>query len=477
MRRLFRLLLAIEYACGLVAANSPCRVELGARLNIALRLIVALSLSCCAARQVTQPVPATSPKLPSTVASAAFLLQKTKKERCLVDQKGNPFLLQGDAAWSLLVQLTREEADHYLKDRWQRGFNALLMNLLEHKFARSAPKNAYGEAPFAEAGDFAQPNERYFAHVDWVLERAAEYGFLVLLTPSYLGYDGGDEGWYRKMKNVGAAQLRAYGRYLGMRYRNLKNVIWVHGGDYYPPDFSVVQAVLDGVLESAPDSKNSFHGTRGTAARKLLPEAQWLFLSTIYTDEKSVVPAALAEHAASQMPFILVEGRYEGEGASESIVRAQAYQAVLSGACGQIMGNKHVWSFDSEWKAALDSPGARSMSRMRMLLDMLAWWNLKPAGDGFIVEGAGTGGKRAAAAVSWDRRRAVVYVPSARELVLDATYLEGANVKVSWVDPTPAHAPVAVRSPLAAARRIALRTPGKNGSGNDDWLVVLDSIR
>lgn len=440
--------------------------------------LVVLSYLCFGAVAARSPQPAERRQTDATPTRAAFPLEKVQGRRCLRDEKEAPFLLHGDAAWSLLVQLTREEADDYLKDRRRRGYNTILANLLERKFARRAPFNAYGEAPFATHGNFTRPNERYFAHVDWVLERAADHGFLVLLAPAYLGYGGAEQGWYREMRAAGPERLRAYGRYLGERYRSAKNLIWIHGGDFNPPDFGVVRAVLDGILEKAPDSQNSFHGARGTSSHEYLPGAQWLFVDTVYTDEHGVASAANAAHAASRNPFILIEARYEDEGASASVVRAQAYQAVLSGACGQVAGHKHVWPFDPKWKAALDSPGARSLSRMRFLLDMLAWWDLSPARPGFVVEGAGTGGMRAAAALDADGRRAVVYVPSARVIALDATYLDGVELRATWLDPTPAaREPIVRRAALGAGRQVALRTPGHNGSGDDDWLVVLDSVR
>ena len=79
-------------------------------------------------------------------------------------------------------------------------------------------------------GDFTTPNEAYFEHADWVLRRAGELGFVVLLTPAYLGYEGGGEGWYRDMAAAGADHLRSYGRFLGKRYRSFKNIIWVQAG-------------------------------------------------------------------------------------------------------------------------------------------------------------------------------------------------------------------------------------------------------
>jgi chitodextrinase len=79
-----------------------------------------------------------------------------------------PLFLNGEAAWSLIAELSREDAEIYLADRQQRGFNVILTNVIEHEFATRAPANFYANAPFTTPGNLAMPNEAYFAHLDWV---------------------------------------------------------------------------------------------------------------------------------------------------------------------------------------------------------------------------------------------------------------------------------------------------------------------
>lgn len=449
------------------------------RAVLSLALIAVLPVLGGCERAVAQPLPETIPVAPTSFPSAIFPLHKQAGQRCLVDRKGQPYFLHGDAAWTLLLQLKRDDVERYLEDRRRRGFNALLVDLIDPGLGRSwgfGRRNAYGERPFVVPKDYTRPNEKYFAHVDWVLLRAAERGFLVLLTPSYLGYQGGDQGWYRAMRENGVRRLRAYGNYLGLRYRNMTNLIWVHGGDYSPPERGPMEAIMHGIRETNPAALHSFHGGRGTAARAFLgSEAVWLDVNTIYTDENSVVPAARSEYTASSLPFFLIEARYEGEGASEVVVRSQAYQAMLSGACGQVMGNKPIYSFDSGWQGALDSPGARSMTQMRSLLDTLDWAELRPAFEGFIVDGIGKGVMRAAAAISEDKRRAVVYVPSLREIGVNLGLLEGTKFSLRWIDPANAHSVPVRKSSFAGLQRLNLRPPGPNSSGYGDWILVLES--
>jgi hypothetical protein len=151
---------------------------------------------------------------------AAFPLQVAESRRFLVDAHDRPFLVQAEAAWSLVIGLTREEVELYLRDRRERGFNALIANLIEREFAgaansHGAPRNRSGEGPFTTPGDFSTPNEAYFGHADWALARAEAEGFVVFLAPCYLGYPRLTEGWYDEVLKNGVARCREYGRFVG----------------------------------------------------------------------------------------------------------------------------------------------------------------------------------------------------------------------------------------------------------------------
>lgn len=144
---------------------------------------------------------------------AALPLKVSDNGRYLVDQKNQPFLVVGDTAWSLIAQLEGQDIDRYLEDRQNRGFNSIIVNLIEHKFCNTPPKSRSGLAPFNPPGDFSAPNVDYFELARNIVQRANQRG-IVWLVPAYLGYAGGDEGFFRDMKAGGQAKLRAYGRFV-----------------------------------------------------------------------------------------------------------------------------------------------------------------------------------------------------------------------------------------------------------------------
>jgi hypothetical protein len=141
-------------------------------------------------------------------AGPAFPVKAGENGRSLVDQKGQPFLVAGDSAWSLIVQPREEDIDRYLEVRAKKGFNSLIVNLIEHKFCTRPPQTRAGVAPFEKAGDFSTPNSDYFDFAHRVVQKANDCGIAVWLCPAYLGFGGGDEGWFREMKTAGRASLR-----------------------------------------------------------------------------------------------------------------------------------------------------------------------------------------------------------------------------------------------------------------------------
>jgi hypothetical protein len=394
-----------------------------------------------------------------------------------VDAQGNPFLLQGDAAWSLIVQLTNAQADQYLEDRRQKGFNAVFVNLIEHQFSSNPPKNIYGDAPFLTPGDFSTPNEAYFAHAAYVINSAAQKGIVVLLTPAYMGYGGGSEGWYQEMVANGTTKLSNYGTYVANRFRAYDNIVWVQGGDYNPPNLSILRAIPNAIR--AVDSKwlQTFHGGPETTALGFLGTGEsWLRLNDVYT-YTDVVGNAFQEYGRSAMPFFLIESTYENEhGATALTVRGQAYQTVLSGGSGHVMGNRPIWLFDAGWQTALNSPGARTLSYLPPLLTGRAWWTLVPdISHTVLTAGVSSGGDQAATARASDGSFVLAYLPSARSVTVNLGQLSGPNVVARWYDPANGtYAPVA-GSPFAASGARTFASAGANSSGSSDWVLVLES--
>ncbi|MGH6762235.1 MAG: DUF4038 domain-containing protein [Phyllobacterium sp.] len=433
----------------------------------------------------TADASACTPQGVSIAQDSPFPLRTEDGMRYLVDANEKPFFMNGDTAWSLIAQLRKEDAETYLQDRKARGVNTILVNLLEHQFATNAPANIYGDPPFFSGSDFSKPNEAYFKHADWVLQRACDLGFTVLLTPAYVGNGGGSEGWYHEMSENGVDRLRAYGQFLGKRYGHLNNIIWVHGGDYNPPDKDLVRAIVEGIHEFDADALNTAHGAPGSPAIEHWEGEPWLAINNVYTYEPVYWSALTQYEHHRDKPFFLMESAYENEhGANEYRLRMQAYQAVLSGAMGHVFGNNPMWHFDgpglyavpSGWKDELDSRGAQSMTYLYNLFSSLRWWELEPdTSNALLFAGHGGDSARAVAARSKDGSFAVIYLPTSRGAIVDLGQLSSAPVKARWFDPSNGMFKTVEESPFDGGDR-KLVPPRRNYAGFNDWLLVLETI-
>jgi hypothetical protein len=434
--------------------------------------------------------------MPSNVASATssggsssvFPLRVEAGKRYPIDASGNPFFMVADTAWTLPQRLQKTAASQYLADRKSRGFNALLMELIERKVAQPPSQNAYGDKPFlgtvsgsgcnVACYDFSKPNEAYWAHVDWLMDEVERLGFLAVVTPSYVGYTGSSaQGWYRDMLANGTTVMRNYGRFLANRYKNHQNILWVEAGDYNFANRDIVRAVASGINDVIPGALQTAHNARGNGALEYWPSESWLNVNNIYTSDANVVAEAKTAYGLSTMPFFLVEAKYEGEGASERTVRAQAYQAVLSGAFGQFLGNAPLWRYDTGWQTAMNSIGSRSMTQLANTFTSRAWWKLVPDNDHtFLKTGYGSGGTLSVAGLASDKSFAMLYLVTSNTVSIDMSKLAGPRVTATWRDPTNGTQTAVAGSPFTAsagARSIA--PPGMNATGNTDWVLILTS--
>jgi len=409
--------------------------------------------------------------------------------RYLVDQNGKPFLMVGDAAWSLISQLSDQDADTYLASRAQAGFSLVLVNLIEHKFAANAPGgDSYGIKAFT--GDtFSTPNDAYFAHVDHIVQSAATNGLVVLLAPGYTGYSCDDEGWANAMSVSTDSAMTVWGQYIGARYKNFDNIIWLVGGDANPGSCGVstrLQAMVNGIQQN--DTRHLFtaHNQPESMAIDDWSGANWLTINDVYTYSTSLYTNALTAYRVSPaMPYFLIETAYENDEHSPSAqqLRAQTYWTILSGGFGQVYGNCPMWYFDAPagssfcsatpWQNQLTSQGAINMTYVQKIFSKRHWHLLVPdTNNTVLTAGTGTSGGSdyATGAYASDGSSIVIYMPSQRQVTVNGSLL-GATMNAYWYNPGTGISSSA-GSGLSTASPQNF-TPPSGGDG--DWVLLLDN--
>jgi hypothetical protein len=402
------------------------------------------------------------------------------------------------------VQLSRAEAVAYMDDRSRRGFNTLLINLIEHKFSSQSPRSANREGvpPFRDPNDFTTTNDAYFDRAVEVVTLAQDRGFLVLLAPSYLGYKGEDEGWCQEMKRNGVERLRRYGAYVGGRFRDCPNLLWVEGGDYTPntagspSEMDLVHAVAQGIREGDGGSHlHTAHWKPGTTSADV-PGLSWLDIDATYAYLGLKTSAKTLRDGARDRgvrPFFLIESAYENEHkATPGQLRAEMWQPVLSGGTGFVFGNFPVWhfwnpgdppwnlddgGFRGGWKTALDTPGARSAMIAGNFFRSLDWTHLAPDRTHTIATG-GYGDPdtelSALTAATPQGRLVLTYFTGRLTVRFDLSRL-GGPARARWFDPSSGHVTEAAPGTLGNAGTREFTPPGPTSDGSPDWILILET--
>ena len=407
-------------------------------------------------------------------------LAVSENHRYLVDQNHVPYLLQGEAAWSLIVVPSDQEVEQYLKNRRDKGFNAVLVELIEHRYSKKPPLNAAGDPPFTTPGDFSTPNEKYFAHADWVIRKAGEYGSQVLLTPIYLGYVGTDEGWIEELMKLKPEKCLEYGRYLGKRYKDFDNIIWVMGGDRNPKDvIEKVDLIALGIREFDKRHLFTAHGNSEPSTPEQFGSGGWLDINSSYSCETVHERLFRDYNHQPVLPTFLIESCYEGEhNSSEVQIRRQAYWAVLCGGFGHVFGNNPLWHFEGPslypfegtWQQAMDLPGSQSMMRWGKLFRSRRWFDLLPdQKHEVVIAGVGEflGNDYLAAGRTLDGSTVIAYMPTKRTIKVEMSKVSGVQAVAWWFDPSSGRV---TEAGAFATTGILEFTPPAEG----DWILVLD---
>jgi hypothetical protein len=418
--------------------------------------------------------------------NSSFPLSISPNRRYLVDRGGKPFLIQGDTAWSIITALTPDEVEQYLSNRAAKGFNAIIVNLVEHFF--NGPLTRSGVHPFTNPQDLSTMNDRYFEYADFIIQRAADLGMLVFLAPLYLGYRSSrnEEGWFHEARLSGSNKCWRYGHYLGKRYQGYKNIVWMIGGDRNPDGVvDEVNSLLYGIKEGNPQAMFTAHPHPDEVTVDRYGGSNWggwLDMSTTYTYQIVHQKLLSDYHRWPTLPFVLIESSYEGEHNSSAVqIRRQAYWAPLSGACGQFLGNNPIWLFNPGWQAAMDLEGSRSMVHWRTFFGSRRWFDLVP--DERVMEGwvtanhthcilGGVGEFRGldtlTAARTPDGATLMAYMPTPREVTVDMQKIAGSQACAWWFNPRTGQSTPAGTYPTQGPQSF---TP----PGEGDWGLVIDN--
>ena len=425
-----------------------------------------------------------------TVADGRFPTSISEDGHHMLDQLGEPWMMKGDAGWEVVTQLGPTDADQYLQDRAAKGFNTVLIQLIDNgAFTTNGPNNYNNDSPFTGTAFASTLGPAFWGHVDHVLSRGAELGITFVITPAYHGIT--TDGWRDHLiNNITDADMEAYGAAIGARYASYPNIIWAAGGDsgMEPTLESRWNAFFAGLAAAGDIHLRTFHGGEGNRGLVYAGPQPWLDVDNVYdygiADDDIVELSNASFVDPSALPTFYIEGRYEEENSStRHSLRRQIYSSVFAGCLGGwIWGNNPMWHFNGRgpagppeydsWQEALNSPSTADAVIAIGFFNSLAGWNLlvPDTADTFLTSAESSAENTSAAAFS--DRIGLVYVATTENITVDLTQLAPPTVRLRWFDPTDGtYRPV---GPFANTGSETVTHPGSNSAGDNDWVLVVD---
>jgi hypothetical protein len=395
----------------------------------------------------------------------------------------------------LIGNISTTDADLYFANRARLGFNSVWINLLctAYTFCNADGTTFDGIKPFLTGDgpdnyDLTTPNPAYFAKADAVLNLAAKHGVNVFLDPIETG------GWLTGLKANGATKARAYGQFLGGRYKNFPNIVWLNGNDFFAYDTDLeanadVYAVMQGIHDFDTQHLQTIElAGRPDGSLDDTLTARLVGLDGAYTYHPTYAQVLKNYNRPAFAPVFLQEANYEGGHnfppvtGTPFVLRHQEYWTALSGATGQLYGD-NVWTekFPPGWQSHLNQPGAIQFGILQQLFNSLPWWTFVPdqmhtfvtAGFGVFATNDNTDDTNnyVAAAFTSDGKTGAAYLPQGGSIIVNMSKFSTITV-AQWFDPTNGAFKSINGSPFPNTGSQVFLSPGSNNAGDPDWVLI-----
>jgi hypothetical protein len=436
-------------------------------------------------------------------------LRVSSNGRYFINEKGEPFFWLGDTGWLLFARLTREEAEQYLENRRQKGFNVIQVMIL-HEMAEA---NVYGDSalitqnvsrPLITPGSsFANTNQYdYWDHVDYIIRLAAQKGIYMALVPVW--------GTNVKMGRVKESDAKKYASFLANRYKNTWNIIWLNGGDIKGSDSTRIWKTIGNTINSIDHNHLiSYHPYGRTISSTWFHNEPWLDFNMFQSGHRNYdQDTAAAEHrfGPDNYKFVALVNHkkpikpvFDGEPSYEDIpyglhdttkprwtdndVRRYAYWEVFAGGAGFTYGHNSVMQMHkpdnpkpdygprSFWYEGMNDPGARQMIYLKRL--MLLWPYFERVRDQTLINGE-NGERYDYIAATRGRDYAFVYTYNGRNFKINMGKISGEHVRAYWYNPGTGKGQVIGKFENKGV--VEFNPPGEKRDGND-WVLILESKR
>ncbi len=406
-----------------------------------------------------------------------------------------PFFWLGDTAWLMLHRLNKEEVCTYLRNRKELGYNVIQTVLVNSVGGKPVMNNPVKDA--------SQPE--YWEFCDWAVKQAEEMGLYLALLPAWgsLVRDG-----ILTLDNV-----ERYGEFLGKRYQNAPNIIWVLGGDLrVNMGADIFRKEAEALKRYNPERLMTYHPFGRTSSSLWFAEDSWLDFHMFQSGHRRYDQAHLGEwddnvqketffgednwryverdlNCAAVKPTLDGEPSYEGIPMGlhnprngyweEADARRYAYWSVFAGAAGHTYGNNAIIQFYDDpstpgaygvretWKEALHYPGGGQMRHLKELMERVDFVSGRPA-DQLLLYGQKERYHRIAVFAGEDYILAYDYMGD--EFLLDLSEYREKTMEIYWMNPQSGAYSYAGE---VTGQDKWLASPMRRKESSNDWVLVL----
>ncbi len=419
-------------------------------------------------------------------------LKISENKRFLVFEDNTPFFYLGDTGWELFHRLNKEETENYLETRRTQGFTVIQAVALAELDGLNTP-NAEGNKPLID-NDPLKPNEAYFEHVDWVIKKAAEKGIFIGLLPTW--GDKVDKRWGTGPVIFNKDNAFVYGQWIGDRYKDYPNIIWINGGDRDGggDNKPIWEAIAEGIKSVDENHLMTFHPFGERSSSEWFHNSTWLDFNMCQTGHGQRSYAIYKRIVVNDYSLMPVKPCFDGEPRYEdhpvgwnpevlgwfndADVRQALYWNLFSGAFGHTYGCHPVWQMKTpqreavglarnNWYDVLGLPGAWDLMHARRLLESRPFLTRIPDQSmiapsyfpetDYVVATRGEG-------------YAFVYFPTGWSANIIPEKIGAEKITAYWYDPRTGESKTIGTFPGKVSIRF---TPPSNGRGND-WILVID---
>ena len=431
-----------------------------------------------------------------------FKLHVSDNGRFLEYESGKLFFWLGDTGWLLFTKLTREDADKYLNNRMNKGFNVIQVMTIQgfpavNIYRDSAFINNDPTKPKVTPGNNPKNKVEYdfWDHVDYIIDKAAEKGIFIAMVPVW--------GANVKNKTINMSNAAIYASWLAKRYKDKPNIIWINGGDIAGGDNLDVWNEIGKTLRvNDPNHLITFHPLGRTQSSTWFHSESWLDFNMFQSGHKRYDQDTAGygednwKYVKTDYNRIPVKPVLDGEPSYENIlqglhnskepywnendVRRYAYWSVFSGSFGHTYGNNAVMQFHKPedksgaygvrdfWFDAIDAPGAKQMVNLKNLILSRPFFERVP--DQSAIAGD-IGKKYDHLTATRGNSYLFVYTYNGRSFKINLGKISGTKVKAYWYNPRSGESTIIGLFDNTGTQEF---TPPGNKKDGNDWVLVLD---